>query len=303
MTSVVDAPRLGPHQLGPCLVCGDITVLPDCGGGRCLGCSPDQLDEPEREHDGAQLEAEPDEAEGRRADILAIFDEAQASVPPFKLIAASVGEHGSMRVDRHGLWLSRTGPKPRRYTPRTEGEIARRKLAYAERRVLGLCGLCGEPALPGKCACAYHAFVHRPRYLARRGSICWRCKAPTEGSVECSKCAALAAQRKRERIVRLREAGVCTRCAKSGAPPGRALCVACADAQRAKHRAQAAERRLLAPPKLDGRCCYRCNHRGPLTDFGKDSSRIGGRSYLCIQCERLRGRAKSRRRSGHRVCT
>lgn len=179
----------------------------------------------------------------------------------------------------------------------------------------GRCPRCGgkNPLMPGRSLCWDCAKKHDDQQNVRRAEwkstgLCARCGGERDSKYKtCAKCRAYmtvlrrkkAAEEKERRDV-LRDKGLCTRCGKTWAEPGRAWCRKCADqhkrytksdAYREKHRAWL-EERVNAGKCIDcgaavrdGRLrCDRCN------EMRKDSNR----KYRITQ--RIKQEAKRNRR-------
>lgn len=244
----LDLSKLGGQfvgaRMGRCLVCRDLTVLPAFGDGRCLVCTTDEIGETEWIPQRQILFREPDELEVHR-DIVEIFDEAQRSVPAFKVIAGMLGPKGSVQIRRSGLWL----PHNRRWsklTPpsqRMAGGMGIRAAVnsyYKDLRqahlALGLCGNCTRPALPGLTICDDHMAPLRAKYRDRQHlGLCLGCggQRDTEHGT-CAGCIKKRTASQAKRAERLLAAGLCTACGQRPAAPK--WCRQCMDRRNAARR-------------------------------------------------------------------
>lgn len=248
MSTLIQSAGLTGARLGHCRVCADYTVLPAFGDGRCFGCTSDEVDEPEWQPK-RQIILSEDPEFARLREILDVFEEAQGSVPAYKLVAAMLGPNGSFNVQRHGLWLPRTHLRtwciPTPHDLMREG-LARNK-AFSEyarglrkaRQAKGLCGSCSAPSSPGMKTCPAHT-TPRARYLDWKtlGACigCGGARAP--GRKCCPSCLASRSRVRAKLDQRHKSEGRCITCLSP--TDGNVRCLTCRNKYNANRRSKRA---------------------------------------------------------------
>src|ERR1700744_3426952 len=186
----LDLSKLGGQfsgaRMGLCRVCRDLTVLPAFGEGRCFVCTSDEVGEYEWVPQN-QIIIPTSDMILITDEVLELFEEAQQSVPAYKVIASMMGPNGSVQVRRDavgtgcgrvvevrraGLW------EPKRHhwniipvSQRVARGADRRSALnayYKELRdahaAVGLCVHCLTPALPDRTVCEQHMARVKSRY-------------------------------------------------------------------------------------------------------------------------------------------
>lgn len=231
--------------MGPCRVCRDVTVLPGFGDGRCFGCTTDEIGETQWELQPQILLHESEMLLVHQEEILEIFDEAQRSVPAYKVVLGKPVADGAIHIRRHGLWL----PRNRRWA-HVQRPSERMKAGFSTRHAinsyyrdlrkahhaLGLCIHCTEPAVTGQTLCGKHRSRTQRTYLDRKAAgVCLGCAGPRDTDAgTCSACIAKRTRSQALRAERLSEAGLCTACGERPAAPR--WCVECTEKKNAARR-------------------------------------------------------------------
>lgn len=260
----LDLSKLGGQfsgaRMGHCRVCRDCTVLPSFGDGRCFGCTSDELGETEWVAQRRILIRD-SETLSVGAEVLEIFEEAQRSVPAFKIVAGMLGPKGSVSIRRHSLWVAHRRswgfPTPRALIAQglrpNEAVATYYRNIRSARQADGLCGACSEPAADGEKLCKKHQERLRVRYsLWVKAGLCGGCgRHRVPGKSACAICLQVRNETRRTQNEKNKSRQRCLACLKPAL--NGVLCNDCATKRARSKREARAATRLLHRDRGDGR--------------------------------------------------
>jgi len=161
---------------------------------------------------------------------------------------------------------------------------------YKQKRLAGLCGLCGEPALLFRSTCAAHCVKHdnerqRIEYRAlKEQALCVKCGQNTDGRSRCDACEQVHAREQRALRSRRAETGLCAICGQRPGWNGTRRCEECREKRRAHNR--------------DAQRRWHEAHPEKAVEYARAARDRASAQGLCTKCQKVPARDGTTRCDG-----